>query len=232
MAQRLKSCDTRYKVIGVSAPKECGVVAMSRPPITHPNGSLYCQIMEQLKWRVDAVIQTLQLVRNNEHYLGNLPAAEFCLLQLRFCCELLALGCIAIHTDIPQTKRLQKMWNADAIIKAFEELKPEFFPAAIKDEMQNGMITHVPVEGALTKSELLKMYNFFGGLLHAGTFKRYRNSEIRSYDFQMLEDFVSQLMKLLNNHTYKLYDQNKLIRVIMHNVDDGKVWLNELEKVR
>lgn len=41
--------------------------------------------------------------------------------------------------------------------------------------------------------------------------------------------FVRALIRLLNDHTYLLHDQKKMVRVIMHNEKDGKVWLNELE---
>jgi hypothetical protein len=158
--------------------------------------------------------------------------AQFCLLQLRFCCELLALGCIAIHTDVPQTKKLQSKWNAGDIFNSFEHLKPEFFPEPIKEETRSdGVIDQLPLEGALTKSEMVKMYHFFGSQLHAGTFDGLQNPTSRNYDFHMLEKFVSNLMKLLSNHTYKWYVQKKLIRVIMNNERDGKVWFNELDKV-
>ena len=188
--------------------------------------------MEYLKWRLDAVAQTMLMVKGGSHPLDSRLAAEFCLLQLRLCCELLAVGCVAIHTDVPQTRRLQEMWNADAAMNAFKKLKPQFFPTAVSEEVQaNGVINYGLVRGALTKTELLKMYNFFGGLLHTGTLTNYKNRKARADDFRILAEFVSKLIKLLNIHTYKLHDDATLIRVIMRNEKDGRVWLNELRKV-
>jgi hypothetical protein len=199
------------------------------PAKDHPNGALYCNLMEYIKWRVEAVHKTIHLVRTNKHYLDNRLAAEFCLLQLRMCCELLAIGCVAIHTDVPQTARLQKMWNADAIMKSFAALKPGFFPEAVNDEKQpDGVIQQRAVDGALTRDELLKAYNLFGGMLHTGTFDRYTKASVKSYDFSILEEFLEKLSKLLSNHVYFL-DQNKaMVRIIMHNVKDGHVWYNYL----
>lgn len=195
---------------------------------------LYCQLMEQLKWRIDSVLVTLLKIREEKHFVPTVAAAEFCLLQCRFSCELIALGCIAVHTDIPQTKRLQKMWNADLIMSAFEKLKPSYFPVPVRDVVNpDGMREIVDhVDGALTKEELLSKYNFFGGMLHAGTFSNMSKPRPpKVYDLAIVQDFVDQMIKLLNAHTYKLYEGRKLVRVIMRNVTDNKVWWNEFEAV-
>lgn len=195
----------------------------------HPNGALYCRLMEFIKWRVEAVGKTIHLVRTNQSYLDNRLAAEFCLLQLRMCCELLAIGCLAIHTDVPQSKRLQKEWNANTIMRAIEALKPQFFPTAVRDEvLPNRIIQQHLVEGALTKKEFLDSYHLFGSMLHTGTLDRYKNSSPKTYDFSLLENFIDKLSKLLSNHTYLLNDNKTMIRVIMHNIKDGRVWLQPL----
>ncbi|HEV2498753.1 MAG TPA: hypothetical protein VGY31_04135 [Terriglobia bacterium] len=198
---------------------------------SHPNGVLYCRLMEYIKWRIEAVLRTLTMVKAQQHYLDNRLAAEFCLLQLRVCCELLAIGCIAIHTDVPQTKVLQRMWNADAIMTRFEKLKPEFFPFPVRSEKgEDGTFVQHEVVDALTKSELTKMYNFFGSLLHTGTFELYAKPKVRTYDFSLIEDFVSKLIRLLNDHTYQLHDGKTMVRIIMHNEKDGHVWINVLQR--
>jgi hypothetical protein len=92
----------------------------------------------------------------------------------------------------------------------------------------DGVIEQKPVIGSLTKSDFLKMYSFFGGLLHTGTFKRYKDAKVHTFDFRVLHDFLSKLIALLNNHVYFLEDKKMMIRVIMHNVKDGRVWLNEM----
>ncbi len=196
----------------------------------HVNASLYCQLMEYIKWRTEAIDKTVELVRTKKHYLDNRAAAELCLLQLRYCCELLAIGCIAIHTDVPQANRLHKMWNAEQIMKAFEDMKPTFFPTGVKSiKREDGIWDQVDADGALTKAELTRMYNLFGELLHTGTFKRYKNQTEVRYDFRIITDFLAKLRNLLNDHTYLLHDNQKMIRVIMQDVKDGRVKLNELD---
>lgn len=177
-------------------------------------------------------MQTLELVKSGKHYLHNRLAAEFCLLQLRFCCEYIAIGFVAIHTDVPQTK-LFKEWNAGRIVKTFEELKSEFFPESVRSERQpDGKILQVPIRDGLTRDELVSMYNLMGDLLHSGTFKDFKFPEQpRAFSFEMLHEFISKMMQLLNDHIYYLDGRAKMIRVIMNDVaKGGGVSMNELER--
>jgi len=199
----------------------------------HPNGRLYCTLMEYIKWRVGAVLKTTRLVQTKKHYLENHLAAEFCLLQLRMCCELLAIGCVAIHTDIPQTSRLKKMWNADLIMKAFEKLKPEFFPQGSIDETRpEGLIQQHAAQGAMSKQDFMKAYNLFGGMLHTGTFQHYERPSVGRRDFSIIEDFLDKFIKLLNNHVYFLDNNKAMVRIIMNNSKDGRVAYNYLVGIR
>jgi hypothetical protein len=43
---------------------------------------------------------------------------EFCFLQLRMLCELVALGCLVAHGDITKGKYFQKAYKADDILVA------------------------------------------------------------------------------------------------------------------
>jgi hypothetical protein len=195
----------------------------------HPNAALYCQLMELLKWRTGAVIETLDRLKKRNHYFDNRLAAEFCMLQLRMCCELLAIGCVAIHTDVATPKQLHKEWNADSIMKKFARLKPKFFPQPIVDKRgTDGIIDQIPREGALNREELLKHYHLFGGMLHSGALSDHLAPTEENYNLSMFDEFIAKLGKLLSNHTYLLNDERTMIRVIMNNEVDGRVWMNLL----
>jgi hypothetical protein len=82
---------------------------------------------------------------------------EFCFLQLRMLCELIALGCLTAHGDLMSGK-LRETWQADKIIRGLEELHPDFYPIAATEVL-------------FTKEELIKLYWKCGDLLHRGTFE-------------------------------------------------------------
>ncbi len=125
------------------------------------------------------------------------------------------------------------MWNAYEIMALFGKVKPQFFPRPIKSERvgENRWVQH-PVTGALTKNELIKQYNFFGGILHTGTFEEFTNPTRREYDFSVIEGFHEKLIRLLDDHVYTLYDGKTMVRVLMHDEKSGGVSWNVLTTMR
>lgn len=195
----------------------------------HQRIELYVRFMEGIKWRLlTNCIPTRKSVAEKSDYLENLAAAEFCLLQLRKSCELLALGCVAMHWDVRQTRKLCREWNAHRLMGTFEDLKPSFFPVPIRTEAVPGEsvgrlpVADVhPVTDALTKKEMLKTYHIFGRLLYSGTFEDYTTPQREVYDFSLIDDFVRKMGKLLNDHLYSLYDGKMVVRVFMQNPQIG-----------
>lgn len=61
--------------------------------------------------------------------LPNGAIIEFCFLQLRMLCELIALGCLTAHGDL-EAGKLKKSHKADQIIRRLEVLHPDFYPKA------------------------------------------------------------------------------------------------------
>src|ERR1700731_3310032 len=53
---------------------------------------------------------------------------EYCWLQLRMLCELVALGCLVAHGDIAKSKYFQKEYKADDFLQALEKLHADFYP--------------------------------------------------------------------------------------------------------
>jgi hypothetical protein len=83
---------------------------------------VYTSIMEEAKFRALS-INTLTMSK-----IG-LPVPllrEFCFLELRMLCELIALGCLVAHGDIEETKSpaLQRNYHAGDIVKRLEKLHP------------------------------------------------------------------------------------------------------------
>jgi hypothetical protein len=90
----------------------------------------YCNLMEELKARHAIIRSILEEARHGRFALSPYILGELCFLQLRMICELIALGCLLIHGDIPATRtnRMQKAYGADWIIGRLEELHPSFYP--------------------------------------------------------------------------------------------------------
>src|SRR6187401_3241387 len=91
---------------------------------------LYAAMLEEVKLRIASIESaTAGLLK-----LHPVIVREFCYLQLRMICELIALGCLTAHGDVPgsKSKTLRKAWHADEIIKALQDLHQDFYPHPVK----------------------------------------------------------------------------------------------------
>ena len=93
--------------------------------VTKDQSQLYASLMQEVKHRIDAINQALQ----GRTFLPHPFVREFCWLQLRMLCELVALGCLVAHGDIAFLKphKVGKAYSADDIIRRLTELRPHSF---------------------------------------------------------------------------------------------------------
>src|SRR3981081_1197973 len=98
---------------------------------TDKRNTLYANLMDEVKVRIDCIDKA---VHGRAHMPGPL-VREFCYLQLRVLCELIALSCLVAHGDIAvkYSKRIGKEWSADKIIDQLTILHPNFYPQPIRD---------------------------------------------------------------------------------------------------
>jgi hypothetical protein len=91
-----------------------------QPSTVQEIGQIYVELMQEIKNRIDVI----QRVAAGQIAMPQMPAFEFCYLQLRKVCEVFALACLAAHGDIPEVrgKLMQKRYNADEIIKRLGRL--------------------------------------------------------------------------------------------------------------
>jgi hypothetical protein len=153
--------------------------------------------MAEVKERINLVI---------ELFTGKFPlpeqmAFELCYLQLRMVCELIALGCLAVHGDSPGTRtaRIRTAHQADFILNTLESLHPKFYPVpGLLAPHPKGQAFIVSNEDYMTKEELLALYWRCGDHLHRGTFRTMK--ALKQIDWDTIETSVKKLTSLLKFH--------------------------------
>jgi hypothetical protein len=191
---------------------------------------LYCNLMVEVRWRTDLVSGVLQ----GTFGLPRLAAYELCYLQFRLICELVALGALAAHGDIPAAKsgRLIKAYQADAILNGLEKLHPDFYPQPSRQIVgPDGKVKEVvPIKsGFMTKPELVALYHQCGDLLHRGTLRAIKPRT--AGDFTKIQEIVTKIITLLNHHQINLIDPKYALFVLMKGKDDGKVHAALMAKI-
>lgn len=187
----------------------------------------YALLMEELKLRHDAA----QCAVEAQLPIEVMFAREFAFLQIRMMCELLAVGCLTVHGDIPATRagKLQSAWKADFIIEQLGNLHPDFYPRPVvkKTFTVTGKIRnhhHIePVKsGYLTKSELANIYGRSGDVLHKGNIKKL--GKIHAIDnMNDAANILGKFRILLNEHVISCLDGNTIYLCGMNEVKTGKV---------
>lgn len=181
---------------------------------------LYCRLMREIKMRLTAIDDTLA----GKNPFPAFIAFEQCYLQLRMICELIALGCIAVHGDIPaaRSKRFSKANRPDIILRELEELHPQFYPVPGAVIASRPGVEKIRIGGIgpyLTKSDLVALYAECGGVLHRGALRNMRTGA--SDDFSRLTQHVNKIVRLLHHHQIQLNDPDQFFWVVMHSEPDG-----------
>jgi hypothetical protein len=86
---------------------------------------------------------------------------EFCFLQLRVICELIAVACLVAHRDIAFDRKIRKEYLAQKIMDQLERLLSDFFPTPLSFTFVTskvGVAIDSPKETTLTKAELISLY--------------------------------------------------------------------------
>ena len=134
---------------------------------------LYLSLIRELKHRLFAITDLLE----SNIPLPSIVVQESCYLQLRLCCELLAIGCLVQHGDIEATKKkdIQKAYEPGKIIAHLSELHSNFFPVPIVfvrgEVLRINDVTAEWRANCLTKEELVSTWNKLGSHLHKGSLK-------------------------------------------------------------
>jgi hypothetical protein len=185
----------------------------------------YAAMMEEAKQRlncIDAATSGLIVL------LPPPALREFCFLQLRMLCELIALACLIAHGDITatQTKKLRQEWSPDRILAELEKLHPHFFPQPGRDAP--------PTEGAhrqfealqagyLTKAELLSLYGMCGRELHRGSIKSLftATGPQPPADYSDIRNWRRKISELLGLHLIFLLDGKTHFICMLRNASDN-----------
>lgn len=160
----------------------------------------YKAILSEIRSRIDAIDHCM----NKKTGLDRPLEWEICFLQLRKICELIALGCLVAHGDIPDVhgKTLSKAWHPKTIIDELQQLRPKFFPIAAEYKgTSNGIKAFGPVRSKhLTKEQLLDIYGKAGDALHSGNLRAIARPRAITMDFAQLEEWTQSIIDLMRVH--------------------------------
>src|ERR1700742_2334885 len=94
-------------------------------PLTDQAMETYRKLMAEIKFRTEAIDGIL---RADIRPIRSKIAEEFCYLQLRMTCEVIAIACLVIHGNLKPKPKLFETFKASWIMSELEKLHPRFYP--------------------------------------------------------------------------------------------------------
>lgn len=161
----------------------------------------YLRLMQELTIRIELVAYACDGRLN----LTPPYAREYSYLQYRRICELIALGCLQLHGDLPmaKTKAAKKEWNAERIMRLLHRDHPHSFPQSVSQTKQNG-IWHFEGNSkpnALSLSQFKTLYNECGEVLHRGTIRSIEvEKPLCKADYDKVIKWHHKIVDLMNQH--------------------------------
>src|SRR3990172_7719078 len=161
----------------------------------------YLPLMHELAIRIDLVAHACEGRLN----LTPSYAHEYAYLQFRRMCELIALGCLQLHCDLPlaQTQSVKKEWNAEKIMRLLHRGHPHSFPqSVIREATPDGRnLRSNSKPNALTREEFKALYSKCGEVLHRGTIRTLETAGAFDVaDYQKVTDWQQKIVDLMNEH--------------------------------
>lgn len=202
------------------------------PTFDEKRNALYANLMDEVKVRFDCIN------RAGMGLLG-LPGPmvrEICWLQVRMICELVALSCLVAHGDMKELKshKVGKSWSADDIIDRLTELRPHFYPIAVKQTLLNPGVPlvkcHYQLAGInpspLPKEDFLALYGRTHRHLHRGTLKNLMSKDTPIDMNVNFPDIIAKTQKisdLLGNHVIAISEKKILLCMLANAENQNRV---------
>lgn len=174
----------------------------------------YLRLMHELAMRVDLVARACTGALN----LSPPFAREYCFLQFRRMCELVALGCLQLHGDLSaaRTGAAKKEWNAERIMRLLHRSHPHAFPQSLtRIKTSNGWsLVANSRPNALTYAEFNALYNKCGEILHRGTIRSLETEQaLAKSQYDEVIAWSHKVVDLLNEHVISRSDGKGLYHI-------------------
>lgn len=196
---------------------------VEQPGPSNRSLQVYANLMGELKERVDLVHDLARDKNNPQLFLY-----ELCQVQVRKICEIIAIGCLAVHDEFSEiTENDISQWRASKIISKLERLNAKYFPEAIHINQDNSskMIIYTLKNSYLTKDELLRIHGSSGDNLHRGSLAKLFKSEDwhPEVDFEAAVAFCNKVKETLSPYHRISVRPDKSVGVLckMHDPEYG-----------
>lgn len=189
-------------------------------PSLRKAADFYRGFMSEVRIRLTALEENIVAVRAQPNDHSAFLRTEFCYLQMRFVCELIALAALAANSLSSQhaSRKLLKTWQADQIFRQLQRINPHSYPMPVRETQkpEGGLHFEKKSGGVLQRDQLGTIYGACGNCLHRGTLARLSANQTTVYNLADLEKWSRSAKLLLAQHIVLLPQLNTVFLVRMN----------------
>lgn len=181
--------------------------------------NVYANILGEINLRVDAINHCTTGLSG----LAPPFIKDFCYIQIRMICELVALGCLVAHGDIKQTssEKMQRAWSAEKIMSTLESLHLHFYPQPVTPTNTPNGVHLQRKPSPLSKDEFLKLYYRCGEMLHRGSLRKLLRGQFpQQINFPEITASAQKLVDLLSSHILVMQSGEQAFIAILRSADN------------
>ncbi|MCF3642992.1 hypothetical protein LXM94_23805 [Rhizobium sp. TRM95111] len=174
----------------------------------------YQALMSEVKARIFAIRAILDHGRDLHPQI----VTETCDLQLRLCCECIALACLAVHRSLAGSTAndIMKAYQPGVIMKRLARLHPDFYPVPwnlnVTDSGWHLTADQEALASFLSSKALIDLWENLGRGLHKGSLKSLLTAERPvANDHPVLDQQLDALTTFLRMHTIMSHDRSHVI---------------------
>jgi hypothetical protein len=187
------------------------------PKSDHDKAKVYLHCMVEIKERLGVVEKFRQIP------MQALFVNEACYLQLRYICELVAIGCLVAQGDYETQRTFREEHSPPKIFAALKRLHPHFFPQPMTITSSPGS-HHFEANNkpdAYTEDQVANLWATSGDHLHRASITSYiKKTFAPPPDLASIDKHINGLVRLLECHLIPVWkgDQRRMLQV---NLEDG-----------
>jgi hypothetical protein len=202
---------------------------------TDKRNTLYANLMDEVKVRLDCI----STVCNGRGGLPTVIIREFCYLQLRMICEVIALSCLVAHGDIAafRSHKVGRSYSADDILERMEKLRPHFYPLPFAQTVKPNPPPHYEMRSInpspLSKEELLSLYGLTHRYVHRGSLKQMLSMDVPidlNVNVPEIIRWAQKINDLLSVHIISINEEHVMLCILRNADDNNKVQVATAEK--
>jgi len=174
----------------------------------------YADFVSEISKRLDAIAASFDELTANAEHANAWQNCDFCWLQIRKICELMAVSVVAAHHFDGGHALETNKWSPKDVLLDIAKMNNHPTPIPISDNFAdgpNGERQIILSSKAIEMKLISEIYGRCGDILHVGSLNRILEKKVPAYDLAKMAAWLTGFRRLISNHVLFLPGMKKVL---------------------